>query len=116
MTDSERFEAACRAAAARERTGGIGTLAEKTLHAVLKRYIEPDERFHEVQVGSFVADVFRDERIFEIQTGSFTPLRPKLETKLYLIWNRFQPFTPIAERFLRRVRASFTGAAAEERE
>ena len=46
----------------------------------------------------------------------FRPLTPRLETKLYLIWNRFQPFTPIAERFLRRVRASFTGAAAEERE
>ena len=85
MTDSERaeaFEAACRAAAVREYSGGIGTLAEKTLHAVLKRYIEPDEQFHEVPVGSFVADVFRNERIYEIQTGSFTPLRPKLELLL----------------------------------
>ena len=80
--DAERFENACRAAAVRERGEGIGTLGEKTLHAVLKRYIEPDESFHEVPVGSYFADVFRDGHIYEIQTGSFTPLRPKLELLL----------------------------------
>ena len=37
----------------------------------------------------------------------FRPLSPKLETKLYLIWNRYQAFTPIAERFLVQVRRSF---------
>ena len=37
----------------------------------------------------------------------FRPLSPKLETKLYLIWNRYQAFTPIAERFLAQVRRSF---------
>ena len=43
----------------------------------------------------------------------FRPLSPTLETKLFLIWNRYQTFTPIAERFLSRVRDSFqadTGA------
>ena len=43
----------------------------------------------------------------------FRPLFPTLETKLFLIWNRYQTFTPIAERFLSRVRDSFqadTGA------
>ena len=44
---------------------------------------------------------------------TFRPLFPKLETKLYLIWNRYQAFTPIAERFLAQVRASF--AAQQER-
>jgi DNA-binding transcriptional LysR family regulator len=38
---------------------------------------------------------------------TFRPLFPKLETKLYLIWNRYQSFTPIAERFLRQVKESF---------
>ena len=38
---------------------------------------------------------------------TFRPLWPKAEVKLYLIWNRYQSFTPIAERFLRQVRASF---------
>ena len=39
---------------------------------------------------------------------AFRPLHPKLETDLYLIWNRYQAFTPIAERFLEQVRNSFT--------
>ena len=40
----------------------------------------------------------------------FRPLTPRLEMKMYLIWNRYQSFTPIAERFLRQLRASFSGA------
>ena len=39
----------------------------------------------------------------------FRPLEPKLESKLYLIWNRYQTFTPISERFLHQVRMSFMG-------
>lgn len=38
----------------------------------------------------------------------FRPLTPKLETKLYLIWNKYQTFTPIAERFLAEVKKAFT--------
>ena len=38
----------------------------------------------------------------------FRPLFPRLEMKMYLIWNRYQSFTPIAERFLRQVRTSFS--------
>ena len=37
----------------------------------------------------------------------FRPLTPKLETKLYLIWNKYQKFTPIAEKFLTQVQGSF---------
>ncbi len=37
----------------------------------------------------------------------FRPLTPRLETKLFLIWNKYQTFTPIAERFLAEVKASF---------
>ena len=37
----------------------------------------------------------------------FRPLAPKLEVKLYLIWNRYQTFTPIAERFLAQVKRNF---------
>ena len=37
----------------------------------------------------------------------FRPLSPKQETKLYLIWNKYQTFTPIAEKFLAQVKASF---------
>ena len=38
----------------------------------------------------------------------FRPLYPALETKLYLIWNRYQTFTPIAERFLAQIQSCFS--------
>ena len=37
----------------------------------------------------------------------FRPLSPRLEMKMYLIWNKYQSFTPIAERFLQQIRTSF---------
>ncbi len=37
----------------------------------------------------------------------FVPLSPRLESKEYLIWNKHQTFTPIAERFLKQIKASF---------
>ena len=36
---------------------GIGTLGEKTLHAVLKEFYEPDADSQEVKIGSYVADI-----------------------------------------------------------
>ena len=38
---------------------------------------------------------------------SFRPLSPKLETKLYLVWKRYQAFSPIAERFLAQLKTAF---------
>lgn len=38
----------------------------------------------------------------------YRPLRPRLETKLFLIWNKYQAFTPIAEIFLEKVKESFS--------
>ena len=40
----------------------------------------------------------------------FRPLSPKAEVRLYLIWNRYQTFTPLAERFLNQVRRDFQAA------
>ncbi len=37
----------------------------------------------------------------------FRPLLPRLEMKMYLIWNKYQSFTPIAERFLKQITDSF---------
>ena len=37
----------------------------------------------------------------------FRPLTPKAETNLYIAWNRYQTFTPIAERFLEQLQSSF---------
>ena len=30
---------------------GIGTLSEKTVHAILKNYLEPDTSYHEIRTG-----------------------------------------------------------------
>ncbi len=38
----------------------------------------------------------------------FRPLSPRLDMKMYLIWNKYQSFTPIAERFLKQIRSSFS--------
>ena len=40
----------------------------------------------------------------------FRPLEPALETMLYIAWNRYQAFTPIAERFLQQLKESFVSA------
>ena len=56
----------------------IGTISERTLHAALKAFYEPDPRFREVRVGRFVADICRGGRVIEIQTRNFRALRRKL--------------------------------------
>ncbi len=61
---------------------GIGTLGEKTVHAVLKSYLEPNRINHEIKVGGFVADVCTGKEIIEIQTRNFDKLRRKLTTFL----------------------------------
>ena len=48
------------------------------------------------------------DKLIDVSPGSglvFRPLAPCLETKLYLVWNRNQIFTPVAERFLEQFRA-----------
>ena len=44
----------------------------------------------------------------------FRPLTPPLETRLYLVWKRYQPFSPIAERFLEQLRHAFSPAEREK--
>lgn len=50
------------------------------------------------------------DRLVDTTPGSglaFRPLSPSLETKLYLVWKKYQTFSPIAERFLTQIRATF---------
>ncbi len=76
----DRFTAVCEQLVAMGRgANGIGTLGEKTLHAVVKHYVEPDHSLHEVRIGPFVADIARHDGIFEVQTGNFNKLRKKIE-------------------------------------
>ncbi len=60
----------------------IGTLGERCLHAILKRYYEPDIMYHEINVCGYVADIFKEGEIIEIQTNNFSPLNRKLEKYL----------------------------------
>lgn len=51
------------------------------------------------------------DRLVDTSEGSgltFRPLSPRLESKIYLAWNKYQTFTPIAERFLMQVKEVFT--------
>lgn len=61
---------------------GIGTLSEKTVHSVLKNYLSPDDKYHEVRVNGFIADICTETNIIEIQTRSFDKLRRKLQAFL----------------------------------
>lgn len=58
---------------------GIGTLSEKTMHAVLKEYYQPFSDSQEVKVGNFVADIISESGIIEIQTRAFHRLTKKLD-------------------------------------
>jgi hypothetical protein len=81
--DKVRFNGACRAICGSVPSrNGIGVLSEKTLHSVIKRFIEPNEALQEVKVGGYYADIKNEDGIFEIQTRSFNKLRTKLTAYL----------------------------------
>ena len=95
---------------------GIGTLAEKQMHAAIKRFICPDEGCHEVKIdGSelcidksdsdndkkkkrrFVADILKGNTIYEIQTEDFAPLTNKIKWILENTTYNIVLIHPIAE-------------------
>lgn len=50
------------------------------------------------------------DKLIDVSADSglaFRPLTPRLETKLYLVWKKYQTHTPIAERFLEQIRNTF---------
>lgn len=61
---------------------GIGTLQEKTVHAILKNYYAPDTDMHEIPINGYVADIYTGTEIFEIQTANFNKMRDKLDSFL----------------------------------
>ena len=51
------------------------------------------------------------DKLVDTSSGSglvFRPLTPRLETSLYLVWKKYQTFSPIAERFLAQLGTSFS--------
>ena len=83
--DHERFDAAKEMIIGKNRERvGIGTLSEKTMHAVLKHYYAPDVSMHEIPMESYVADIYTGTEIIEIQTRAMNRMRKKLESFLAL--------------------------------
>ena len=81
--DKKRFSEACRALCGEVPSRKkIGVLSEKTLHSVIKRFIESNEALQEVKVGGYYADIKNDDGIFEVQTRSLNRLRAKLTSYL----------------------------------
>lgn len=81
--NQQQFEAAkLKIVGKKHNDKGIGTLSEKTVHAVLKLFYEPDEDYHEVAIDGYFADICNDSGIIEIQTRGMNKLRGKLETFL----------------------------------
>lgn len=62
----------------------IGTLGEKTVHAVIKNYLSPDISCQEIKIGKYYADIVNEKGIIEIQTRGFDKLRRKLDVFLEL--------------------------------
>lgn len=85
MPDREAFEAARKKVIGVDRQRlGIGTLSEKTVHAILKNYYEPDEDRQEIPIEKYVADIYANGEIIEIQTRQFNKMRNKLTAFLPL--------------------------------
>lgn len=83
MIDEERFRQAYdKTVNLNRERDGIGTLGEKTLHALLKNYLEPDKAKQEIRVGAYYADIYNGKEIIEIQTSQFNKLREKLSAYL----------------------------------
>ncbi len=88
ILDTERFEDIKNRIVGSERAkNGIGTLKEKTVHAILKDYYAADKEMQEISLDGYVADIYTGTEIIEIQTGSFNRMRNKLD--------RFLPKYPV---------------------
>lgn len=59
--DKALFSEACmQMIGALQGQNGIGTLREKTIHSVLKYYYAPNPAYHEIRIGTYVADICVD--------------------------------------------------------
>lgn len=86
LVDTTRFQDAMDVMISKGKgLSGIGTLAEKGIHAVLKYYYVPNEVNHEIRISEngsnsgYIADAILDGEIYEIQSKAFHLLRGKLD-------------------------------------
>lgn len=83
--DKERFRRLADEVLREQRQAmGIGTLSERSVHAVLKRYYG-NEAGIELPLAGFIADVLTDKKVIEIQTRNLRLLSRKLHAFLPLM-------------------------------
>ncbi len=90
----DSFQAALELSKDQQKQWGIGTLGEKPLHAVIKYTVEPNDSYHEIKIGSSVADVVTDGAIVEVQTRNLHSMKRKLS--LFLEKGKVRLIHPIA--------------------
>ena len=115
MTEiNERFKAARQAVLSESvSTEGVGGLAEKSVHKILKLTLEPNTSMHEVKFLGSIADIKNGEGIFEIQTKNHHTLIPKL--KKFLPNSKVTIVIPlIKEKFVRWINVE-TGEISEKK-
>ncbi len=78
MDQAKFLEVKIKLIAVQREQNGVGTLSEKSVHAVLKEYFAQSPDQCEQKIGRFVADIFTGEEIIEIQTKAFDKMRRKL--------------------------------------
>lgn len=81
----------------------IGTLSEKSIHAKIKDYLEPNKDYQEIKVGKYIADIKKDNTIIEIQTKQFKNIVNKLE---YYTKNKFDVtvvYPIVASNFINKI-------------
>lgn len=61
---------------------GIGTLSEKTVHAILKDYYAFSKDDQEVAINGKIVDIYQEGKVIEIQTRAFEKMRSKLSVLL----------------------------------
>ena len=101
ITDDARFQTA-RTDVLSESVAweGIGTLSERSLHKILKLYIEPDIGKHEVGYMGSIVDIKNGDGIYEVQTRAYDRLLPKL--RRILPTSRVTVVCPLAaEKYMR---------------
>ena len=73
----------------------ISAFAEKSLHKMIKYYLEPDEIYHEKKVDGHIADIYKNNSIIEIQTMNFSAVKEKIKHYLENNQNKITFVYPI---------------------
>lgn len=92
----ERWLSALERNQTQQKRAGIGTLSEKPIHAAIKYTVEPNDSYHEVRIGTFVADVVTEQGLVEVQTRNLFGMKKKLAA--FLREGNVRLIHPIAEK------------------